>query len=105
MRTRPFICITLQNAIICGILFIFYGKIVSSGGFHTVLTPIVKNGFTGCYYMQFMYYLSSYPFLYHMFVILGVRYPDTQKVKVKMSYENLSTNTKRSIKVKHCISK
>ena len=34
-----------------------------------------------------------------MFVILGVRYPDTQKVKVKMSYENLSTNTKRSIKI------
>ena len=59
-------------------LIIFYGKIVSSGGFHTVLTPIVKNGFTGCCCMQFVYYLSSYPFLYHVFVILGVRYPDSE---------------------------
>ena len=70
-----------------------------------MLTPIVKNGFTGCYYLWFMYYLSSYAFLYHMFVILVVRYLDSEKVKVKMSYENSSTNRKRSIKVKHCISK
>lgn len=70
-----------------------------------MLTPIVKNGFTGCYYRRFMYYLSSYAFLYHMFVILVVRYLDSEKVKVKMSYENSSTNIKRSITVKHCISK